>query len=57
MKNVGLLSSNLSRVIVQSNLSPRRYHLAASRLGDICDRSMTRGKLLDNNPTIFIFIS
>ena len=33
------------------------YHLAASRLGDKCDRSMTRGKLLDNIPTIFIFIS
>ena len=27
------------------------------RLGDKCDRSMTRGKLLDNNPTLFIFIS
>ena len=25
------------------------YHLAASRLGDKCDRSMTLGKLLDNN--------
>ena len=29
----------------------------ASRLGDKCDRSMTRGKLLENNPTLFIFIS
>ena len=25
------------------------------RRGDKCDRSMTRGKLLDNNPTLFIF--
>ena len=41
------------------------YHLAASRLGDKCDRSlrgdkcdrsMTLGKLLDNNPTFFISI-
>ena len=41
MKSVGLLSSN----------NP------ASQLGDKCDRSMTRGKLLGNNPTLFIFIS
>ena len=35
------------------------YHLAASRLGDKCDWSMTLGKELDNNstPTLFIFIS
>ena len=33
------------------------YHLAASRLGDKCDRSMTLGKLLDNNAQFFIFIS
>ena len=33
------------------------YHHAASQLGDKCDRSMTRGKLLDNNPTLFIFMS
>ena len=31
------------------------YHLAASRLGDKCDRSMTLGKLLDNNAQFFIF--
>ena len=37
MKSIGLLSSNLP----------------SSRLGDKCDRSMTRGKLLDNNPTLF----
>ena len=29
----------------------------ASRLCDKYDRSMTLGKLLDNNPTLFIFIS
>ena len=28
----------------------------ALRLGDKCDRSMTRGKLLDYNPTLFILI-
>ena len=33
------------------------YQLAASRLVDKCDRSMTLGKLLDNNPTLSIFIS
>ena len=31
------------------------YHRAASRLGDKFDRSMTRGKLLDNKPTLFHF--
>ena len=33
------------------------YHLAASRLGDKFDRSMTRGKLLGNKAPLFIFIS
>ena len=33
------------------------YHLAASRLSDKLDRSMTLGKLLDNNAQLFIFIS
>ena len=33
------------------------YHLAASRLGDKYDRSMTLGKLLGNNALLFIFIS
>ena len=33
------------------------YHLAASRLGDKCDRSMTLGKLLENKAQFFIFIS
>ena len=42
MKSVELLSSNLPRVIDWSNLSPRR-------------KAMTRGKLLENNPTLFIF--
>ena len=31
------------------------YHRAAKRPGDKFDRSMTRDKLLDNNPTLFIF--
>ena len=33
------------------------YHPAAKRPGDIFDRSMTQGKLLDNNGKLFIFIS
>ena len=33
------------------------YHLAALRLGDKFDRSMTLGKLLGNNAPLFIFIS
>ena len=33
------------------------YHLAASRLGDKYDQSMTLSKLLDNNTQFFIFIS
>ena len=56
----------------QSNLSPctfaarwwmwsvddtRQITRQYSRLGDECDQSMTLGKLLDNNPTLFIFIS
>ena len=31
------------------------YHLAALRLGDKFDRSMTLSKLLDNNAQLFIF--
>ena len=33
------------------------YHLAALRLADKFDRSMTLGKLLNNNAQLFIFIS
>ena len=33
------------------------YLLTASRLGDKFDRSMTLGKLLDNNAQLVIFIS
>ena len=33
------------------------YNIAASRFGDKFDRSMTLGKLLDNNAELFIFIS
>ena len=59
MKSCESLSSNLSRVIDRSNLSPRREtdqinHLAASRFGDKFDRSMTLGKLLDNSAQFFI---
>ena len=32
------------------------YHRAAKRRGDIFDRSMTRGKLQDNDTQLFIFI-
>ena len=42
MKCVGLLSSNLPSVIDRSNLYQS-------------DRLMTRGKLIDNNSTFFIF--
>ena len=31
------------------------YHLAASRLGDKCDRSMTLGKLLGNNAVFHFY--
>ena len=48
------MSSNLPSVIDRSNLSPSRE---ASRWGDKYDRSMTRGKLLDNDTQLFIFIS
>ena len=48
MKSWALLSSNLPSVIDRSNFS---------WLGDKFDRSMTRGKLLDNNAQLFIFIS
>ena len=53
MKSWVLLSSNLPSVIDRSNLS----HRAASRRGDKFDRSMTLGKLLDNDTQLFIFIS
>ena len=52
MKNCALLSSNLPSVIDRSHLSPSR-----ERRGDKFDRSMTRGKLLDNDTQLFIFIS
>ena len=45
MKSVLLLSSNLPSAIDRS------------RLDDKFDRSMTLGKLLDNNTPLFIFIS
>ena len=44
-ENCALLSSNLPSVINRSHLSPSR------------DRLMTRGKLLDNDTQLFIFIS
>ena len=52
MKSWALLSSNLPSVIDRSI-----YHRAAKRRGDKFDRSMTRGKLLDNDTQLFIFIS
>ena len=55
MKSCALLSSNLPSVIDRSNLSPSRFR--GSRLGDKSDRSMTLGKLLDNDTQLFIFIS
>ena len=52
MKN-SLLSSNFCRVSSTCHI----YHRAAKRRGDEFDRSMTRGKLLDNDTQLFIFIS
>ena len=49
MKSVVLLYSNLPRVMTN-----QIYHLAALRLGDQFDWSMTLGKLLDNNTPLFI---
>ena len=36
------------------SLTDHIYHRAAKRRGDKVDRSMTRGKLLYNKPTLFI---
>ena len=44
-------------VIYPVSSTDQIYHLAASRLGDKFDWSMTLGKLLDNNAQLFIFIS
>ena len=52
MKSWALLSSNLLSGIDRSNLSPSR-----EARGDKFDRPMTRGKLLDNDTQLFIFIS
>ena len=50
MKICALLSSNLPIVIDRSHLSPKRR-------GDKFVGSLTRGKLLDNDTQLFIFIS
>ena len=42
-------------VICRVSSTDHIYHRAAKRRGDKFDRSMTLGKLLDNNPTLFIF--
>ena len=42
-------------VICRLSSTDHIYDRAAKRRGDKFDRSMTRGKLLDNNPTLFIF--
>ena len=44
-------------VICRVSLTGHIYHRAAERRGDKFDRSMTRGKLLDNDTQLFIFIS
>ena len=53
MKYCALLSSNFCGVSSTCHI----YHRAAKRRGDKFDRSMTRGKLLDNDTQLFIFIS
>ena len=52
MKSVVLLL-----VIYLVSSTDQIYHLAASRLNDKFDWSMTLSILLDNNPPLFIFIS
>ena len=49
MESCALLSSNWTSVIDRSNISPSREAK--------CDRSLTRGNLLDNDTQLFIFIS
>ena len=53
MKNCALLSSNFCRVSSTFHIN----HRAAKRRGDKFNRSMTRGKLLDIDRQLFIFIS
>ena len=44
-------------VICRVSSTYQIYHRAAKRQGDKFDRSVTRGKLLDNKTQLFIFIS
>ena len=44
-------------VICRGSSTGHIYHQAAKRRGDKFDRSMTGGKLLDNDTQLFIFIS
>ena len=44
-------------VICRVSWTGHIYHRAAKRRGDKFDQSMTRGKLLDNDTQLFIFIS
>ena len=44
-------------VICRVSSTSHIYYGAAKRRGDKFDRSMTRGKLLDNDTQLFIFIS
>ena len=44
-------------VICRVSSTGHIYHRAAKRRGDKFDRSMTQGKLLDNDTQLFIFIS
>ena len=53
MKNCALYCLVICRVSSTGHI----YHRAAKRRGDKFDRSMTRGKLLDNDAQLFIFIS
>ena len=52
MKRCALLSCNL-----RVSSTDQMYQWAAKRRGDKFDRSMTQGKLLDNDTQLFIFIS
>ena len=58
MKSCALWSSNLPSVMTdQIYHQDQIYHRAAKRRGDKFDRSMTRGKVLDNNTQLFNSIS
>ena len=53
----GIKTVHYCLVICRVSSTGHIYHRAAKRRGDKFDQSMTRGKLLDNDTQLFIFIS